>query len=211
MIKITRDMLREKGACTSGYREFCKEFSDDEYPDGVGYQDLLDICAENGRGAYASWLIDAFGHTTDVRKIEGDYISEKSIYVCGRLEVTGKIYCRGNIKAGWGIKAGESIEAGFGIKAGKSIKAGWGIKAGESIKAGKSIEAGFGIKAGLGIEAGESIEAGWGIEAGESIKAGNDWGIYAGTHAKISSDLRRVVAKTRPRNLMSGEFLELKE
>ena len=169
MIKITRDMLREKGACTSGYREFCKEFSDDEYPDGVGYQDLLDRCAENGRDAYASWLIDAFGHTTDVRKIEGDYISEKSIYVCGRLEVTGKIYCRRN------IKAGESIEAGFGIKAGKSIKAGRGI------------------------------EAGWGIEAG------NDWGIYAGTHAKISSDLRRVAAKTRPRNLMSGEFVEIKE
>ena len=157
MIKITRDMLKEKGACASGYREFCKEFPDDEYPDGVGYQDLLDRCAENGRDAYASWLIDAFGHTTDVRKIEGDYISEKSIYVCGRLEVTGKIYCRGSIKAG------------------------------------------------------ESIEAGWGIEAGRCIKAGNDWGIYAGTHAKISSDLRRVVAKTRPRNLMSGEFVEIKE
>ena len=61
------------------------------------------------------------------------------------------------------------------------------------------------------IEAGRGIKAGWGIEAGESIEAGNDWGIYAGTHAKISSDLRRVVAKTRPRNLMSGEFLELKE
>ena len=151
MIKITRDMLKEKGACASGYRAFCKEFPDDEYPDGVGYQDLLDRCAENGRDAYASWLIDAFGHTTDVRKIEGDYISEKSIYVCGRLEVTGKIYCRGSIKAG------------------------------------------------------ESIEAGWGIEAG------NDWGIYAGTHVKISSDLRRVVAKTRPRNLMSGEFVEIKE
>ena len=115
MIKITRDMLREKGACNSGYREFCKEFSDDEYPDGVGYQDLLDRCAENGRDAYASWLIDAFGNTTDVRKIEGDYISEKSIYVCGRLEVTGKIYCRGS------IEAGESIKAGFGIKAGEKM------------------------------------------------------------------------------------------
>ena len=211
MIKITRDMLKEKGACTSGYREFCKEFPDDEYPDGVGYQDLLDRCAENGRDAYASWLIDAFGHTTDVRKIEGDYISEKSIYVCGRLEVTGKIYCRGS------IEAGESIKAGFGIKAGESIKAGFGIKAGKSIEAGESIEAGRGIEAGFGIKAGESIEAGWGIEAGrgikagESIEAGNDWGIYAGTHAKISSDLRRVVAKTRPRNLMSGEFVEIKE
>ena len=169
MIKITRDMLKEKGACASGYRAFCKEFSDDEYPDGVGYQDLLDRCAENGRDAYASWLIDAFGHTTDVRKIEGDYISEKSIYVCGRLEVTGKIYCRGSIEAGESIKAGESIEAGRGIK------------------------------------------AGWGIKAGRGIEAGNDWGIYAGTRAKISSDLRRVVAKTRPRNLMSGEFVEIKE
>ena len=157
MIKITRDMLKEKGACASGYRAFCEEFPDDEYPDGVGYQDLLDRCAENGRDAYASWLIDAFGNTTDVRKIEGDYISEKSIYVCGRLEVTGKIYCRGNIKAG------------------------------------------------------ESIEAGMGIEAGLGIEAGNDWGIYAGTHAKIRTDLRRVVAKTRPRNLMSGEFVEIKE
>ena len=193
MIKITRDMLKEKGACASGYREFCKEFPDDEYPDGVGYQDLLDRCAENGRGAYASWLIDAFGHTTDVRKIEGNYISEKSIYVCGRLEVTGKIYCRGSIRAGESIKAGESIEAGRGIEACGGIEAGWGIKACG------------------GIKAGESIEAGWGIEAGRGIEAGNDWGIYAGTHAKISSDLRRVVAKTRPRNLMSGEFLELKE
>lgn len=157
MIKITRDMLKEKGACASGYREFCEEFPDDEYPDGVGYQDLLDRCAENGRDAYASWLIDAFGHTTDVRKIEGDYISEKSIYVCGWLEVTGTIYCREGIKAGMGI------------------------------------------------------EAGLGIKAGEGIEAGNDWGIYAGTHAKISSDLRYVVAKTRPRNLMSGEFVEIKE
>ena len=163
MFRITRDMIREKGACASGYREFCEEFPDDAYPDGVEYQDLLDRCAENGRDAYASWLIDAFGHTTDVRKIEGDYISEKSIYVCGRLEVTGKIYCRGS------IKAGESIEAGWGIEAGRGIKACGGIE------------------------------------------AGNDWGIYAGTHAKISSDLRRVVAKTRPRNLMSGEFVEIKE
>ena len=175
MIKITRDMLKEKGACASGYREFCKEFPDDEYPDGVGYQDLLDRCAENGRDAYASWLIDAFGNTTDVRKIEGDYISEKSIYVCGWLEVTGTIYCRE------GIKAGKGIKAGMGIKAGEGIEAGWGIEAGES------------------------------IEAGRGIEAGDDWGIYAGTHAKISSDLRRVVAKTRPRNLMSGEFVEIKE
>ena len=133
MFKITRDMIKAKGACASGYREFCKAFPKEAYPDGVEYQEILDRCAENGRDSYASWLVYTFGKTTDVRKIEGDYISEKSIFVCGRLEVTGKISCIG------------SIEAGDGIEAGWGIKAGWGIEAGDGIKAGEN----FGIYAGL--------------------------------------------------------------
>ena len=115
MFKITRDMIKAKGACVSGYKEFCKAFPKEAYPDGVEYQKILDRCAENGRDSYASRLVYTFGKTTDVRKIEGDYISEKSIVVCGRLEVTGKISCIGSIEAGDGIKAGRGIEAGWGI------------------------------------------------------------------------------------------------
>ena len=145
MFKITRDMIKAKGAFPAGYREFCKTFPEEDYPDGVEYQKILDRCAENGRDSYASWLVYTFGKTTDVRKIEGDYISEKSIFVCGRLEVTGKISCIGSIEAGDGIKAGCGIEAGRGIEAGDGIEAGWGIKAGDGIKAGEN----FGIYAGL--------------------------------------------------------------
>lgn len=141
MFKITRDMIKAKGACVSGYKEFCKAFPEEAYPDGVEYQKILDRCAENGRDSYASWLVYTFGKTTDVRKIEGDYISEKSIFVCGRLEVTGKISCIGR------IEAGDSIEAGRGIEAGWDIEAGWGIKAGDSIKADEN----FGIYAGLSV------------------------------------------------------------
>ena len=133
MFKITRDMIKAKGACVSGYKEFCKAFPKEAYPDGVEYQKILDRCAENGRDSYASRLVYTFGKTTDVRKIEGDYISEKSIFVCGRLEVTGKISCIG------------SIEAGDGIKAGWGIKDGWGLKAGDGFKAGENFE----INAGL--------------------------------------------------------------
>ena len=118
MFKITRDMIKAKGACASGYREFCKAFPEEAYPDGVEYQKILDRCAENGRDSYASWLVYTFGKTTDVRKIEGDYISEKSIFVCGRLEVTGKISCIGRIEAGDSIKADEN----FGIYAGLSVR-----------------------------------------------------------------------------------------
>ena len=125
-MKITREMLKAKGACAAGYREFCEAFPESEYPDGVDYQDVLDKCAENDRDSHASWLLDVFGRTNDVKYIDGDLISDSSIYVCGRLEVTGKISCKRSIKAGGSIKAGWGIEAGGSIKAGKD----YGIYAG---------------------------------------------------------------------------------
>ena len=139
MFKITREMLKAKGACAIGYREFCDAFTKAEYPYGVEYQEILDKCAENDRDSHARWLLSAFGKITDVKEIDGDYISEKSIFVCGSLRATGKISCKRYVEAGWGIEAGRGIEAGEGIKAGRGIEAGWGIEAGED----------FGIYAGL--------------------------------------------------------------
>ena len=131
-MKITKELLKEKGACAAGYRDFLKEYPVDKYPDGVEYQELLDCCAEKNF-SYGSWLLGAFGKTDDVRKIEGDLIVEKGIIFAGQLEVKG---C---------IKAGDGIEAGNGIEAGDGIEAGWGIEAGDGIEVGNK----FGIYAGL--------------------------------------------------------------
>ena len=152
-MKITKELLREKGACAAGYMDFLKEFPEEKYPDGVEYQDLLDCCAEKGF-SYGSWLLSVFGRTDDVRKVDGDLITEKSIIFAGRLEVSGS------------IKAGEGIEAGCGI------------------------------------------EAGWGIEAGYGIEAGCEFGIYAGLRVRITSEYRKIIAKTKPENIMCGEFVE---
>lgn len=112
-MKITKELLKEKGACADGYRDFLKEYPVDKYPDGVEYQELLDCCAEKNF-SYGSWLLGAFGKTVEVRKIEGDLIVEEGIIFAGQLEV------KGCIKAGWGIEAGDGIEAGceYGIYAG---------------------------------------------------------------------------------------------
>ena len=158
-MKITKELLREKGACAAGYRDFLKEFPEEKYPDGVEYQDLLDCCAEKNF-SYGSWLLSEFGRTDDVRKVDGDLITEKSIIFAGRLEVSG------SIKAGCGIEAGEGIEAGCGIKAGEGIKAGCGIE------------------------------------------AGCEFGIYAGLCVRITSEYRKIIAKTKPENIMCGEFVE---
>lgn len=112
-MKITKELLKEKGACADGYRDFLKEYPVDKYPDGVEYQKLLDCCAEKNF-SYGSWLLGTFGKTGEVRKIEGDLIVEKGIIFAGQLEV------KGCIKAGFGIEAGNGIKAGdeFGIYAG---------------------------------------------------------------------------------------------
>ena len=146
-MKITKELLREKGACAAGYMDFLKEFPQEKYPDGVEYQDLLDCCAEKNF-SYGLWLLSEFGRTDDVRKVDGDLITEKSIIFAGRLEVSG------------------------------SIKASWGI------------------------------EAGWGIKAGRGIEAGCEFGIYAGLRVRITSEYRKIIAKTKPENIMCGEFVE---
>ena len=131
-MKITKELLKEKGACVDGYRDFLREYPVDKYPDGVEYQELLDCCAEKNF-SYGSWLLGAFGKTDEIRKIDGDLIVEKGIIFAGWLEV------KGCIKAGWGIEAGNGIKAGYNIKAGCGIEAGDGIEVGDE----------FGIYAGL--------------------------------------------------------------
>ena len=203
-MKITKELLKEKGACVDGYRAFLEEYPEKKFPDGVEYQELLDVCAEKN-WEYGVWLLNKFGPTNEIREIEGDLITEKSIIFAGQIKVSG------------GIKAGRYIEAGGGIKAGGCIEAGWGIEAGGGIKAGGCIEAGWGIKAGGGIKAGCSIEAGDGIkagryiEAGWGIEAGEEFGIYAGICCKITDHkFRKIIAAERPKNIMCGEFEEKK-
>ena len=223
--RITLEYLKEIGACQEGQREFARVF-----PDGAGYQETLDRCAEEGRIDFGKWLLNKVGRTDDVRTYDEDINDPgKIIIFAGKLEfkfgVFAKLIKAGlgieagcGIEAGWGIEAGEGIKAGRGIEAGLGIEAGWGIEAGEGIKAGRGIEAGLGIeagegikagrgiKAGCGIKAGRGIKAGWGIEAGEGIKAGSDYGIFAGLCVKVTLWAQHAIvsAKEKPANLISG-------
>ena len=140
-MQITLDLLRANGACEDGVNAFLGQ-----YPDGLAdYQDVLNKCVEHDLERYAAWLLNAVGPTMDVLRIEGDLITDKSIYICGSLYVTGSINAGWDINAGLDINAGENINAGRGIKAGESINAGGGVNAGENINAGRN----YGIYAGL--------------------------------------------------------------
>ena len=136
---ITVEMLKVKGACASGMRDFLKEFPREQYPDGADYQEVLNRCAEHKRPSYAEWLLNEFGATNTTLSVD-KINTDGYVFFAGRIEARCEIRCKA-IMAGREIEAGCGIEAGWGIKAGEGIKAGWGIKAGED----------FGVYAGLAV------------------------------------------------------------
>ena len=130
---ITVEMLRVKGACVSGIRDFLKEFPREQYPDGADYQEVLNRCAENERPNYAEWLLNEFGATNKTLSVD-KINTDGYVFFAGRIEARGEIRCKA-------IRAGREIKAGWDIKAGWCIEAGWGIKAGGD----------FGVYAGLAV------------------------------------------------------------
>lgn len=198
---ITVEMLKVKGACVSGMRDFLKEFPREQYPDGADYQEVLNRCAEHKRPNYAEWLLNEFGATNTTLSVD-KINTDGYVFFAGRIEARGEIRCKE-------IMAGREIEAGLEIEAVEGIKAGGGIKAVEGIEAGKYIEAGWDIKAGGGIKAGEGIKAGWAIKAGGGIEAGEDFGVYAGLAVRLSckSKYAKITAKKKPANIICGEWV----
>ena len=136
-MKITLEMLKEKGAVCEGLKEFKKRYGIE-----ADYQEMLDVLStdesisNNNRLSWVRWLMQKFGSLNTVKKVEGD-LKVKFCFFAGSIEVTGKIF----------IEAGGYIEAGRYIKAGEFIKAGRYIEAGESIEAGGD----YGIYVGLSI------------------------------------------------------------
>ena len=128
---ITVEMLKVKGACASGMRDFLKEFPREQYPDGADYQEVLNRCAEHEREDYAEWLIQEFGATNTTLSVD-KINTDGYVFFAGRIEARDEIMCKA-IRAGRGIEAGWGIKAGWGIEAGEDIKAGSGIEAGEAI------------------------------------------------------------------------------
>ena len=136
-------------------------------------------------------------------KIEGDLVITAADLVDGvygpdeTVEVTGSVRISSEIGI---VRFRRALVARMKITA----------EAGSGIQAGEGIEAGWGIKAGWGIEAGKGIKAGWGIEAGGSIEAGEGLGIFAGLRLRLAdwSIYARVIAKTKPHNLVSGSWVE---
>lgn len=110
---ITRDHLKELGACNAGLA-----FFDANHPDGQGeYQTLLDEAVKGGHVDYAEWLLHEVGPTADVMEVEEINDEELEIVFAGRVAAKLGIIVK-RLISGLGIEAGE----GYGIYAGLRVR-----------------------------------------------------------------------------------------
>src|SRR6185312_5098297 len=100
LMRITRDLVKSKGACADGLAWFESWLAGRADAD---YQELLDALVDAGHESYAEWLLKAVGAIDATLTIDAASWTRRSIFAAGRLVIRGHLALGGGIKAGGGI------------------------------------------------------------------------------------------------------------
>ena len=84
LVNITRNFIRAKRPCAEGFRWFLRR-----QEVGSNYQTLLDDLVREGRVGDACWLLDQFGPTDDVLRV--DAIHADALVFAGTVECAGNV------------------------------------------------------------------------------------------------------------------------
>jgi len=169
-MQLTKKFVKAKNPCAGGYKWFIRDHN------GQGdYQAVLDALVADGRVSDACWLLDQFGPTDAVLKL--DAVDANAIVFAGTLEV------RMGINVDSVVRAGRSIVTGGGIRAGETIMAGENITAAATIASGGDLRAGGDISADWGIEAATRLDCAGNVRAKWDICAGQDLAVTGHLHA----------------------------
>lgn len=169
-MQLTKKFVKAKNPCAGGYKWFLRDHN------GQGdYQAVLDALVADGRVGDACWLLDQFGPTDAVLRL--DTLDANAIVFAGTLEV------RMGINVDTVVRAGRSIVTGGGIRAGESIVAGENITAGGNIASAGNLRAGGDVAADWGIETASRLDCAGNLRAKWDICAGQDLAVTGHLHA----------------------------
>lgn len=161
-MQLTKKFVKAKNPCAGGYKWFLRDHN------GQGdYQAVLDALVADGRVGDACWLLDQFGPTDAVLRL--DTLDANAIVFAGTLEVRMGINVDTVVRAGRGIVTGGGIRAGESIVAGENITAGGNIASGGNLRAGGDVAADWGIEAATRLDCGGNVRAKWDICAGQDL------------------------------------------
>ena len=161
-MQLTKKFVKAKNPCAGGYKWFLRDHN------GQGdYQAVLDALVADGRVGDACWLLDQFGPTDAVLRL--DTLDATAIVFAGTLEVRMGINVDTVVRAGRSLITGGDIRAGESIVAGENITAGGNIACGGNLRAGGDVAADWGIEIATRLDCGGNVRAKWDICAGQDL------------------------------------------
>ncbi|MVW80313.1 hypothetical protein [Bordetella sp. 02P26C-1] len=193
---ITKDFIKLKQPCADGYRWYLRHAP----PHGT-YQQILDALVADGRGKDACWLLDQFGPTDAVLRL--DHLDAHDFVFAGAIEVRGTIEVTGNLRVGRGIRAGGGIRVEGSLQAGDDVHCAGALTCGESLNVTGRVHAAWNVLVQGDIDC-EELRAGWdlassgavrlhgGAQVGQSINVQSlhsEKGIRAGTDITSQGDI----------------------
>ena len=164
-MQLTKNFVKAKNPCAGGYKWFLRDHN------GQGdYQAVLDALVADGRVGDACWLLDQFGPTDAVLRL--DEIDASAVVFAGTIEVRRGINVDSVVRAGRGIIAGGGIRAGESVIAGENIQSGAQIASAGLLRAGGDISAEWGIETADTLDCAGNARAKWDVRAGGKITVG---------------------------------------
>ena len=114
-MQLTKNFVKAKNSARAATNGSCVDHN------GQGdYQAVLDALVADGRVGDACWLLDQFGPTDAVLRL--DEIDASAVVFAGTIEVRMGINVDSVVRAGRGIVAGGGIRAGESVIAGENIQ-----------------------------------------------------------------------------------------
>lgn len=150
---ITKDFIKLKQPCADGFRWYLRHAP----PEGT-YQQLLDALVAEGRLNDAYWLLDQFGPTDAVLRV--DNLDAHDVVFAGAIEVQGTIDVTGALRAGKGVRAGGGIRVQGALQAGDDVHCGGQLFCGDTAQINGRVHAAWNILVQGELDC-EDVRAGW--------------------------------------------------
>ena len=180
---ISRDFIRAKRPCADGYRWYLKRAERQS-----GYQALLDDLVREGRVGDACWLLEQFGPTDDVLRV--DAIDAEALVFAGSIECRGPVAVETVLRSGRSLRTDAGLEVGRVLQVGEDLRSGGALACEGTVRIGGDARVGWSLRVREDFACGGRLRIGWDVEVGGEVRLGGPAVIGHGLAAagRLSSD-----------------------
>lgn len=168
VVNITRNFIRAKRPCADGFRWFLRR-----QEIGSNYQALLDDLVREGRVSDACWLLDQFGPTDDVLRL--DELQADAMVFAGAIE------CTGNADIGSILRTGRDLHIQGGLQVDGDLQIGGALRVDGPVQCRGKAHIGSDVRVGWGMLVDGELQCDAGVRIG--------WEMVCAARVQVAGDL----------------------